>query len=313
VVGPPSDLGSVVGPLISEPSPKLLRGLTQLDSGQRWLIEPRRIGDNLWTPGIRVGVRAGSWFHVTECFGPVLGVMRADDLDHAIELQNATPYGLTGGIQSLDDGEVDRWLEGVHVGNAYINRGVTGAIVQRQPFGGWKRSSVGCGPKAGGPDYVAEMVTATPSIIDTDVAAQSYRDSWTAWFDGTHDPTGMVSERNDLRYRPLAGVMVRVGPDTPAGALVSARRAAGICGTPFVVSDAADESEDGLVARLPGLAVDRVRMLTTTGDVLRTGCRALGIEIDSEPVSISGRRELRRWLREQSISRTMHRHGRVVP
>ena len=111
---------------------------------------------------MRVGVQPGSWFHVTECFGPVLGVMRADDLDHAIELQNGTPYGLTGGIHSLDDAEVERWLDGVQVGNAYINRGITGAIVQRQPFGGWKRSSVGCGPKAGGPDYVAEMVTADP-------------------------------------------------------------------------------------------------------------------------------------------------------
>ena len=133
------------------------------------------VGDNLWTPGVRVGVQPGSWFHVTECFGPVLGVMRADDLDHAIELQNGNAYGLTGGIHSLDDAEVERWLDGVHVGNAYINRGVTGAIVRRQPFGGWKRSSVGCGPKAGGPDYVAEMVTANPAAIDTDVAERSYR------------------------------------------------------------------------------------------------------------------------------------------
>ena len=51
----------------------------------------------LWTPGVRVGVQPGSWFHRTECFGPVLGVMRADDLDHAIELQNGTDFGLTGG------------------------------------------------------------------------------------------------------------------------------------------------------------------------------------------------------------------------
>src|SRR4029077_12918083 len=154
VVGLPGDPGSVVGPVIDEPSPKLHRGLTQLDAGERWLVEPRHLGGNLWSPGIRVGVQPGAWFHVTECFGPVLGVMRADSLDHAIELQNATPYGLTGGIHSLDDTEIDRSLEGGRVGHAYVNRGITGAIVQRQPFGGWKRSSVGCGPKAGGPDYV---------------------------------------------------------------------------------------------------------------------------------------------------------------
>jgi RHH-type transcriptional regulator, proline utilization regulon repressor / proline dehydrogenase / delta 1-pyrroline-5-carboxylate dehydrogenase len=313
VVGPPCDIGSVVGPLISEPSAKLLRGFTQLDPGERWLVEPRRVGENLWTPGVRVGVQPGSWFHVTECFGPVLGVMRADDLDHAIELQNGNPYGLTGGIHSLDDAEVERWLEGVHVGNAYINRGVTGAIVRRQPFGGWKRSSVGCGPKAGGPDYVAEMVTADPAIIDTDAAERSYGDAWTQWFCSSHDPTGLASERNDLRYRPLNGVLIRVGPDTPAGALVAARRAADLCGTRVVVSDVATESDDALAERLGGLDVERVRLLTESGDALRGGCREHGIEVDAEPVSVSGRRELRRWLREQAISRTMHRHGRVAP
>lgn len=100
-----------------------------------------------------VSVRPGSWFHRTECFGPVLGVARADDLDHATESRNASASGLTGGIQSLDDREVDHWLDRVEVGNAYVNRHIRGAIVQRQPFGGWKRSSVGCGPTAGGSHY----------------------------------------------------------------------------------------------------------------------------------------------------------------
>ena len=83
-----------------------------------------------------MGVRPGSAFHRTECFGPVLGVMAARDLDHAIELQNDTDFGLTGGIHSLDPHEISRWLERVEVGNAYVNRTITGAIVGRQPFGG---------------------------------------------------------------------------------------------------------------------------------------------------------------------------------
>ena len=62
------------------------------------------------------------------------------DLDHAIALQNASAYGLTGGIQSLDSAEIAHWLDRVQVGNAYVNRHITGAIVQRQPFGGWKGS-----------------------------------------------------------------------------------------------------------------------------------------------------------------------------
>jgi RHH-type transcriptional regulator, proline utilization regulon repressor / proline dehydrogenase / delta 1-pyrroline-5-carboxylate dehydrogenase len=313
VVGLPSNVGSVVGPLIGEPSSKLRRGLTQLDAGERWLVEPHDLGGNLWTSGVRVGVQPGSWFHVTECFGPVLGVMRADNLDHAIQLQNATPYGLTGGIHSLDEAEIDRWLDGVRVGNAYVNRGITGAIVQRQPFGGWKRSSVGCGPKAGGPDYVAEMVTAVSTVVDLDTVERSYRRAWTEWFSRSHDPTGLTSERNELRYRHLDHVLVRIGPDTPDGAVVAARRAAEICGTHLVVSDAANESESSLVERLDSLVVERVRLLSAGSDLLRVACYAHGIEIDTEPVSVSGRRELRRWLREQAISRTTHRHGRVAP
>jgi RHH-type transcriptional regulator, proline utilization regulon repressor / proline dehydrogenase / delta 1-pyrroline-5-carboxylate dehydrogenase len=311
VVGPSSDPGSVVGPLIAEPSVKLRRALTELEDGERWLVEPCRVGPATWSPGVRVGVQPGSWFHVTECFGPVLGVMRADDLGHAIELQNATPYGLTGGIHSLDDAEVERWLDQVQVGNAYVNRGITGAVVQRQPFGGWKRSSVGCGPKAGGPDYVAEMVTTQPNAIDIDAARRSYHDAWAQWFSQRHDPTGLASERNELRYRPLGRVLVRVGLDTPQGAREAACLAAQLCGTEVVISDT--ESESALLGLSVALGVERVRLLASTTDDFRRACCDMEIDIDAEPVSPSGRRELRRWLREQAISRTRHRHGRVLP
>src|SRR5699024_11892791 len=77
----------------------------------------------------------------------------SSDLE-AIEFQNAVDFGLTGGIHSLDPAEVATWLDRVEVGNAYVNRGITGAIVRRQSFGGWKQSSVGLGSKAGGPNYL---------------------------------------------------------------------------------------------------------------------------------------------------------------
>ena len=83
--------------------------------------------------------------------------MRAEDLDEAIDLADDTPFGLTSGIQSLDDREVDRWVERIQAGNLYVNRPTTGAIVGRQPFGGWKASSVGPGAKAGGPNYVLQL------------------------------------------------------------------------------------------------------------------------------------------------------------
>jgi RHH-type transcriptional regulator, proline utilization regulon repressor / proline dehydrogenase / delta 1-pyrroline-5-carboxylate dehydrogenase len=157
------------------------------------------------------------------------------------------------------------------------------------------------------------MVTAQPTVIDCDSADRSYRAAWAQWFSCGHDPTGLTSERNELRYRALDAVLIRVGAETPDGALAAARNAAEICGTRVTISDAASESEEALIERLGEVGADRVRLLTSATDALRTACRSQGIEVDTEPVSISGRRELRRWLREQAISRTTHRHGRVAP
>jgi RHH-type proline utilization regulon transcriptional repressor/proline dehydrogenase/delta 1-pyrroline-5-carboxylate dehydrogenase len=87
----------------------------------------------------------------------VLSVLRADDLEHALDLLNATPYGLTAGLHSLDEREQARFTTRAQCGNLYVNRTITGAIVGRQPFGGHKASSVGPGAKAGGPNYVSEL------------------------------------------------------------------------------------------------------------------------------------------------------------
>src|SRR4029077_7552611 len=114
-VGSAWDTSSRITPLTQEPGEALRRALTILDEGEEWLLEPRRIGGHpcLWSPGIKIGVQRGSFFHRTECFGPGVGLMRAADLDEAIDLANGTPFGLTSGIQSLDDREIDRWRDGI--------------------------------------------------------------------------------------------------------------------------------------------------------------------------------------------------------
>lgn len=160
VVGKACDLSTKVNPLIHVPNADLMRGLTELEEGESWLLQPACDGNNpnLWSPGIKWGVQPGSFTHMTELFGPVLGVMRAESLDHAIELVNLTAYGLTGGVHSLDNREHHQWLSEIEIGNAYINRGITGAIVQRQPFGGCKGSNFGPGAKVGGPNYLPQMM-----------------------------------------------------------------------------------------------------------------------------------------------------------
>jgi len=96
---------------------------------------------------------------MTEFFGPLLAVMRGKNLKQAVEMVNQTGYGLTSGIESLDRREQDYWKAHVKAGNLYINRGTTGAVTLRQPFGGMGKSALGAGIKAGSPKYVAQFMT----------------------------------------------------------------------------------------------------------------------------------------------------------
>lgn len=152
----PDGLTVQMGPLSRRPDPKLAKGLSTLEVGQSWALQPRPLDGTgrLWSPGIRSGVDFHSQFQQIEYFGPLLGVIRVRTLEEAIDVQNGTNFGLTAGIQSLDRDEVNFWLDRVEAGNAYVNRSITGAIVRRQPFGGWKLSAVGPGAKAGGPNYL---------------------------------------------------------------------------------------------------------------------------------------------------------------
>jgi len=252
-VGYPQDALSQMGPIIESAHGKLLSALTTLGDGEEWLVAPRRLDDSgrLWSPGVRAGVAPGSEFHLTEYFGPVLGVMTAATLDEAIALQNAVPYGLTAGIHSLDTAEVARWIDTVQAGNLYVNRGITGAIVRRQPFGGWKRSTVGTSAKAGGPNYLLTLgswasIEPTPrndillpgisdrvasvikkgqsglEFVEFDrvrAAAQSDERAWVAEYGQSRDVSGLGVERNVFRYLPV-GVTLRLSEGESLGHLV---------------------------------------------------------------------------------------------
>ena len=250
-----------MGPIVEPAQGKLERGLTVLAEGEEWLVQPRRLDDTgkLWSPGVRDGVQPGSEFHLTEYFGPVLGIMTAKNLDEAIALQNAVDYGLTAGIHSLDTDEVARWMDTVQAGNLYINRVITGAIVRRQPFGGWKRSGVGPGAKVGGPNTLlvlgswkptdaaptgdlalGELDPRVAAFIEACQPALGYEDfdrvrrgalsdeaAWDTEYGTSRDISGLGVERNVFRYRP-AEVTVRLAEggdlDRP-GARARGRRA----------------------------------------------------------------------------------------
>jgi len=114
-------------------------------------------GDGYWVPLTIIGaIRPEHRLAQEEVFGPLLAVMRAADFDQAIQWANSTRFALTGGIFSRSPGHIERSRREFRVGNLYINRGITGALVERQPFGGSQLSGVGS--KAGGPDYLLQFM-----------------------------------------------------------------------------------------------------------------------------------------------------------
>jgi RHH-type proline utilization regulon transcriptional repressor/proline dehydrogenase/delta 1-pyrroline-5-carboxylate dehydrogenase len=242
-VGSAWELETKMGPLIRPPGGDLETALKVLEPGEEWALMPQPVegNPNLWTPGIKYGVRPGSFTHTTEFFGPVLAVMRFEKLSEAAALVNQTGYGLTSGLESLDEREWGYWKNHIRAGNLYINRVTTGAVVLRQPFGGMGKSAFGPGMKAGGPNYVAQFMEFTdalpakgqsapanpalaalcealvarkhPDVERIAAVLKSYDAAWREEFGKEHDHYRLVGQDNFRRYLPLQSVRVRVHPD----------------------------------------------------------------------------------------------------
>ena len=273
-VGSTWDFENKMGPLIHPPSGDLKNGLTRLEPGESWALKPENVHGNpyMWTPGIKWGVQPGSYTHMTEFFGPVLAVMCARDLDHAIELVNQTGFGLTSGLESLDKREQKHWKCGIKAGNLYVNRGTTGAIVLRQPFGGMGKSALGAGIKVGGPNYVAQFMnfegTAHPSIgaIQNEHALLRLAQEWNQKLDWSQlaefeadlretiraiksylyhleqefsqekDYFHLRGQDNILHYLPIGTVVVRIHKDDSLFDVLARIAAVKISGCKLVIS-----------------------------------------------------------------------------
>ncbi|MGH7479943.1 MAG: L-glutamate gamma-semialdehyde dehydrogenase [Candidatus Methylomirabilales bacterium] len=159
-VGPPEDPGTVVGPLIDEEAyRKVLRYVEQGRREARLLLETDVSHLKTGTyvgPTVFADVPPAATIAREEIFGPVLAVFRAAEFEEALEIANGTEYALTGGLYSRSPAHIERAKAAFRVGNLYINRKITGAIVGRQPFGGFKMS--GIGSQAGGPDYLLQFM-----------------------------------------------------------------------------------------------------------------------------------------------------------
>ena len=157
-IGPPEDPATFVGPVIDKSAMNKINGYIELGNreGKPLLIRNVQGAGHFVGPAIFTDVRPDSRIAQEEIFGPVLVIIKARDLDEAIDIANSTPYALTGGIFTRSPANIRKAKGDFRVGNLYINRKITGALVGRQPFGGFGMSGVGS--KAGGPDYLLQFM-----------------------------------------------------------------------------------------------------------------------------------------------------------
>jgi RHH-type transcriptional regulator, proline utilization regulon repressor / proline dehydrogenase / delta 1-pyrroline-5-carboxylate dehydrogenase len=160
-IAPAEEPGCSLGPVIDEEAQqRILRTIEQAKSQGKLVfageLGPLQNEGYYVAPHLFADVAPTANLAQEEVFGPVLAVLKARDLSHALEIANGTPYALTGGLFSRSPEHIARVKREFRVGNLYINRKITGALVDRQPFGGFNLS--GIGSKAGGPDYLLQFV-----------------------------------------------------------------------------------------------------------------------------------------------------------
>lgn len=160
-IGPAEDPGSRVGPVIDDESRQRILGYIAKGKQEARLAYAGDLGflvneGYYVAPHVFADVPPKAVIAQEEIFGPVLAVIKVKDLDEALAVANDTPYALTGGFFTRSPKNLERVRREFRVGNLYINRKITGALVGRQPFGGFKMSGVGS--KAGGPDYLLQFL-----------------------------------------------------------------------------------------------------------------------------------------------------------
>ncbi|MFV0345505.1 MAG: proline dehydrogenase family protein [Bacteroidales bacterium] len=266
--GSPWELNNIIGPMITNNNDKLLHAIDNMENGESWLVEPEFLDDEKYIlkPTVKWGVRPDSYTFKTELFAPLLAVVRIDSLEEGIKFVNSSEYGLTSGLQSLDEQEQALWKDSIEAGNLYINRGITGAIVNRQPFGGMKLSSFGGGIKAGGVNYTSCFVNFSENEAhNTDVkinpkfkvlqellpeeskarfanAVDSYLKNWKEEFAVERDVNNILGESNVFRYRPIKSCVLRLNGNEELCDIFMVATACSITGTQLTISHNTDNT-----------------------------------------------------------------------
>lgn len=251
--GTPDPLSFELGPLPELPGEAGLRALTQLEPGEKWLVEPERLDDEglLWRPGVRLGVSRSSTFWADSIGMPVIGIATAHSIDEAISLANRIGAGGVAALQSNDPQETLPWLERARSAALVVGGATTRRRMERHPWGGWRSAGMGASVLAGGPNRLQalgswELREGTASqtlhlrglapevrvLIETTQASLDYQGfdrvrraalsdalAWRTSLGRAYDVSGLGIERNLLRHWPVP-THVRLAEKAPLGELV---------------------------------------------------------------------------------------------
>ncbi|HUS62082.1 MAG TPA: aldehyde dehydrogenase family protein, partial [Acidimicrobiales bacterium] len=172
-IGHPREMNTQVGPVIDADSQGRVLEIAGIAPSEGTVVLSRTDVPDMGYfagPVIVDDAKVDGRLATEEIFGPVLAVVRARDFDHAIEIANDTEYALTAGLLSRSPHHIRRAYDELRAGNVYINRGITGAVVGHQPFGGFGLSGVGS--KAGGPDYLLQFLD--PRVVTENTLRQGF-------------------------------------------------------------------------------------------------------------------------------------------
>ncbi|HTF80522.1 MAG TPA: aldehyde dehydrogenase family protein, partial [Cytophagales bacterium] len=348
-VGSPWELDTQIGPLAVPLNHKLQKVLEREKA--RWLIKPKVQGQ-LMSPGVLWGVTPNDMEYQRELFGPILCVMKADDLKEAIALSNGVDFGLTSGLESLDEDEINTWKSLTHVGNLYINRSTTGAIVQRQPFGGLKSSCFGFGMKAGGMHYIKQFLkpdlssfTYTESLPEkfkqwqahlSEMEAQelghaekNYSESYFSHFSKEIDYAHIRGQYNLNRYLKPEKIVLCIDAQVGARDITMVLGAADVMGLRVEVLATEDTNYDDVFTK-SGIHIHRLASWDDVETYLHHHIAIRALNKNRLPLSLLkkahdkaihiygdapvalGSFELLNYLTEQSISYSYHRYGNLM-
>jgi len=337
-----------VGPMIENNNDKLLHAIENLEEGEWWLVAPEFVDEKKYIlkPTVKWGVKPSGFTFKNELFAPLLSVVCIDDLKQGVEYANSSEYGLTAGLQSLNEEEQLYWKNNIEAGNLYINRGITGAIVRRQPFGGMKRSAFGGGIKAGGPNYVSCFVEfVEKQILDIEnkselsslvsdnqdktrvnFASSNYQKVWEEEFSKEKDVCNLYGESNIFRYLPVKNIGFRVQDTDNLADIVLVIIAANTVKTNLSISISETNPNIEIIRKIAAKLViqdeagfindmekyERIRVVSSEiSDTIYRKAAKLGKYIADKKPLVEGRIELLHYLKEQSISYEYHRYGSI--